>query len=139
MTETAAAELAPGPVRVVMIVLSLLNAIGAAGGAAMLLTSGLGDLDVGATRLGTLGFTNWVPGGVALALGVAVPMALAGVLVWAGHPWGPTVLLLAGLALMAWIVVQVTFIGFGSWLQPLYFVIGAACTGGGMLLVRAAG
>ena len=63
-------------------------------------------------------------GGVFLALGVAVPMALAGPLLWANHPWGPMITLLAGLALMSWIVVQVTLIGFGSWLQPTFFVVG---------------
>lgn len=52
---------------------------------------------------------------------------------------GPVRVVMIVLSLLTWIVVQVTFIGFGSWLQPLYFVIGAACTGGGMLLVRAAG
>ena len=138
MTDTAV-ELAPGPVRVVMIVLALFTAIGAVGGAAMLIGSGMGDEDITATRLGPLGFTSWVPGGIFLALGVAVPMALAGILLWANHPWGPMITLLAGLALMSWIVVQVTFIGFGSWLQPTFFVVGAAAVGGGMLLIRATG
>lgn len=105
----------------------------------MLIGWGLGEEDVTATRLGPLGFTSWVPGGVFLALGVAVPMALAGVLLWANHPWGPMITLLAGLALMSWIVVQVTIIGFGSWLQPTFFVVGAAAVGGGMLLIRATG
>lgn len=134
----SALDFAPGAVRVVMIVLTLLNAVGAAGGAVMLIGWGLGDVDVAGTRLGPLGFTSWAPGGVLLAAGVAAPMALAGVLLWANHPWGPLVTLLAGLALMSWIVVQVTLIGFGSWLQPLYFVIGSAVVGGAMLLIRAA-
>ena len=134
----SALEFAPGAVRIVMTVLVLLNALGAVGGAVMLVGPGLGDVDVTATRLGPLGFTSWAPGGAFLALGVALPMALAGVLLWANHPWGPLVTLLAGLALMSWVVVQVTMIGFGSWLQPLYFVVGAAVAGGGMLLIRAA-
>ncbi len=128
---------APGDVRVVMIILTLVNAVRAAGGATMLIGSGLGDSDIADTRLGSLGFTSWAPGGLFLAAGVAVPMALAGVLLWANHPWGPLITLLAGLALMSWIVVQVTLIGFGSWLQPLYFVIGSAVAGGAMLLIRA--
>ena len=92
-----AVGLAPSWVRVVLIALSLLTAVGAAGGAAMLITKGLGDWLVTDTRLGALGFTSWAPGGVLLALGVAVPMAVAGVMIWANHPWGLMVALLAGL------------------------------------------
>ncbi|WP_149202855.1 hypothetical protein [Actinotalea subterranea] len=135
MADTALA-FAPGPVRVVVIVLALLTSVGAVGGGWMLMSVGLGDQDVTSTRLGQLGFTSWVPGGLFLIAGVAVPMAVAAVLLWAGHPWGPLVALLAGLAQVAWIVVQVTLIGFGSWLQPLFLLVGAAVALGAMLLIR---
>ena len=127
---------APGPVRVVLVALSLFTSVGAIGGAWMLVAKGLGDVDVTTTRLGTLGFTSWAPGGLALAAGVAVPMAAAGILLWAGHPWGPLVALLAGLAQVVWIVVQVTLIGFGAWLQPAFLLVGAAVAFGAMLLIR---
>lgn len=129
---------APGPVRVVLIALTLFTSVGAVGGAWMLMTSGMGDVDVTTTRLGPLGFTSWVPGGLFLLAGVAVPMALAGVLLWSGHPWGPLVALLAGLAQVAWIVVQVTLIGFGSWLQATFLLVGVAVALAAMLLIRAA-
>lgn len=132
----SAIALAPGPVRVVLVVLTLVTSLGALGGGWMLISTGLGDVDVTTTRLGTLGFTSWVPGGVALLLGVAVPMALAGVLLWTGHPWGPLVALLAGLAQVAWIVVQVALLGFGSWLQATFFVVGMAVAAAALLLVR---
>lgn len=136
MPESAVA-LAPGPVRVAVIVLALLNVVGAVGGGVMLMGPGLGNADITTTRLGPLGFTSWAPGGVLLILGVAAPMALVGTLLWMNHPWGPLIALLAGLALVCWIITQVTLLGFVSWLQPLYFVIGVAVAGGGMLLVRA--
>ena len=132
-----AVGLAPSWVRVVLIALSLLTAVGAAGGAAMLITKGLGDWLVTDTRLAALGFTSWAPGGVLLALGVALPMAVAGVMVWANHPWGLMVALLAGLALMCWIVVQVTMIGFSTWLQPVFFLVGGALASFAMLVIRA--
>src|SRR5674536_123846 len=96
MTEDAVG-LAPPWVRVVLIGLALFTAVGAAGGAVMLITNGLGDWVVTDTRLGALGFTSWAPGGVMLALGVSLPMAVAGAMVWADHPWGLMVALLAGL------------------------------------------
>lgn len=132
-------DLAPGPVRVVLIVLTLLTVVAAGGGAAYLLGAGttLGTTDIADTRLGPLGFGTWAPGGVFLAVGVALPMLAAGVLLWAGHPWGPLVALLAGLALACWIVVQVALIGFSSWLQPALLVVAVTVAGGGMLLVRA--
>jgi hypothetical protein len=34
-----------------------------------------------------------------------------------------------GVALMIWIVVQISMIGLGSWLQPLYFAVGLAIVG----------
>jgi len=38
--------------------------------------------------------------------------------------WATTILY--GLVLMGWIATQVVMIGFGSWLQPLYFGVGLA-------------
>ena len=93
----SALGLAPAGVRAVLIAQALFTAVGAAGGAVMLITKGLGDLAVTDTRLGALGFTSWAPGGVMLALGVSLPMAVAGAMVWADHPWGLMVALLAGL------------------------------------------
>lgn len=130
-------DLAPGVVRVVVVVLALVTAVGAAGGAWSLIVTGMGDVDAGATRLGTLGLTSWVPGGWALVAGVSVPMAVTGLLLWTGHAWGPLLAILSGMALVTWIVVQVTYIGLVSWLQPTFLLVGAAVAAGGVLLVRA--
>lgn len=129
--------LAPGGVRIAVVVLTLFNTLGAASGAYMLITQGLGSWPISQSRLAQLGFTSWAQGGIALVVAVCVPMLVAGVLVWAGHPWGGVVTLGAGLVLVCWIVVQVALIGLASWLQPTYFVVGVAVAAGGLLLVRA--
>ena len=102
------------------------------------MTAGMGGQAITVTRLCTLGLTGGAAGGVVLALGVSVPMAVAGAMVWADHPWGPMVALLAGLALICWIIVQVTVIGFSTWLQPVFFLVGATVTSFAMLVIRAA-
>jgi hypothetical protein len=68
---------------------------------------------------------GWLSGGLALALAVAVPMSAACWLLLIGHPRGRTVAFFAGVALMAWIVVQVLLIGYQLLLQPLMFILGA--------------
>lgn len=68
---------------------------------------------------------GWFLGGVALALIVALPMSVAWAMLLTRHPRGRTAAFLAGLALMAWIVVQVLLIGYQLFLQPLMFVAGA--------------
>ena len=95
--------------RAVLIAQALFTAVGAAGGAVMLITKGLRDLAVTDTRLGALGFTSWAPGGVMLALGISLPMAVAGAMVWADHPWGLMVALIgAAVASFAMLVIRAT-------------------------------
>jgi len=38
---------------------------------------------------------------------------------------------------MCWIVVQVTMIGFSTWLQPVFFLVGGAVASFAMLVIRA--
>lgn len=132
-------DLAPSWLRIALIVTEIVTAVGAVGGAVMLIgqAGAVGFPDVGDTRLGALGFRSWAPGGALLALVVTGPMTAAAVLSLLHHPWAGLVTLLAGLALVCWIVVQVTFIGFASWLQPAFLLVGIAVALGGMSLVRA--
>lgn len=73
-----------------------------------------------------LPFQSPVLGGVALAAIVAVPATLALVLTLRRHRLAADAHPLAGGALMAWIVLQVGFIGLVSPLQPFMFTLGAA-------------
>lgn len=43
-----------------------------------------------------------------------------------GKHWAWSASVALGVALMIWIVVHVSMIGLGSWLQPLYFGVGLA-------------
>jgi hypothetical protein len=78
-----------------------------------------GSLDLGSTVNNRLPLRSPVLGGVALLLIVAVPMALAAVAAWRGAPGAPTLLLLAGTALVSWILVEIAFIRTFAWLQPV--------------------
>jgi hypothetical protein len=105
--------------------LEVLLAIGAFGGAAGLI-SGAIDLQESTTDLP---LQSPVLGGVALGLinGVLPTVAVMGALT--RRSWAPLAHLAVGAALIGWIVVQVGFIGFGSWLQAFYALYGAAITG----------
>ena len=78
-------------------------------------------------------------GGVALAVLVAIPATLAFVAIWTGRSWSTVANLVVGALLMGWIVVQVGFIGLGSWLQPVMFVWGGAILALGALERRRTG
>jgi CHASE2 domain-containing sensor protein len=73
-------------------------------------------------------FTSWVWPGVALAVVVGLPMLVAVVAEWRRAPRAPYVSLAAGVALMTWITVQVALIGYQTWLQPTFFLVGLAVT-----------
>ncbi|MCW2622716.1 MAG: hypothetical protein JWL64_2318 [Frankiales bacterium] len=97
-------------------------AVAAAVGAVGLVT---GSLDVGpaATRLPA---DSPVLAGVALAVAVAAPMALAAVRLRSGDPRGPGTAVAAGLLLMSWILAQAAILQELSWLQPVCFLYGLA-------------
>ena len=54
-------------------------------------------------------------------------MTIAAVAAWRGPPWADAAVVLAGLALDGWIVVEVAVIRTFSWMQPV-------CAGYGALL-----
>jgi hypothetical protein len=84
----------------------------------------VGGIDFGAEITARLPWQSTSLAAAALAVGVAVPMTAAAVLVARRSPAAPTALLAAGLLLAGWIVVQLLFIRTFSWLQPVCFAYG---------------
>jgi hypothetical protein len=85
-----------------------------------------GGIDFGPTVNDRLPWQSTALAGVALLLGVAVPMTLAAVAVWRGTPHAASAAVLAGLMLVGWIVVQLAVIRTFSWLQPVCVLLGLA-------------
>lgn len=105
-----------------MIVAELVLAVGAFAGSVGLVAGGI-DLGDAADDLP---FASPVFGGVALAVVCGIwPTALA-IAAWRQRRWATAGHLLVGLALVGWIVVQVAFIGLGSWLQVAFATFGVA-------------
>ena len=86
----------------------------------------MGWMDFGATNNARLPFASPVLAGAALAALVGVPMASSAVEAWQGADRAEVMAVGAGSLLVGWIVVQVGVIRSFSWLQPTYFVTGAA-------------
>jgi hypothetical protein len=106
-------------------------AIGAAYGTIMLITDGW-RLDRG--MLQHLPIDTWVVPGIALAVLVAVPHLIAGVLVAIGHHLARGVSLLAGAVLVAWIIGQIALIRQYFVLQPVMAACGLLTIGLAYLL-----
>lgn len=81
-----------------------------------LISNGLGMPDEWLERMP---WHSWDFGGWALLLTVALPQALALVLVLRRHAWAGVVGFLAGAALIAWIVVQLIVMQRYFFLQPV--------------------
>jgi hypothetical protein len=103
-----------------------LMAVAAYAGVVGLMT---GVLDMGTLLNGRLPLGSPVLGGLALLLIVALPMTVAAVAAWRGLPWADAGVVVAGLALVGWIVVEVAFIRTFSWMQPVCAVYGALLAG----------
>lgn len=97
-------------------------AVSAFGGALGLM---FGAIDFGATTTGRLPFDSPVFAGIALAVVVGLPALAAAWFAARNEDRTDASAVVAGLALMAWIVVELATIRSFSWLQPLYFVLGA--------------
>ena len=119
--------------RRVLIVLAVLNSVGALAGAWGLAT---GFLDLGQTLTGRLPFGSPVFAGVALGLLVALPNgALAAVALRRGRHTG-LVGIAVGAAMVVWILVELAFIRELSFLHPLYSVVGLLMVWAGVRVVR---
>jgi pimeloyl-ACP methyl ester carboxylesterase len=103
-------------------VVAAVNALAAWGGAVALV---VGVLDFGDTLDDRLPFDSVVLAGIALAVVVAIPLSVLAAAAWTGHPRTEQLCLVAGIALIAWIVVQILFLWSLSTLQAVYLGVGA--------------
>ena len=85
-----------------------------------------GAIDMGATLDQRLPLHSPVLAGIALALIVGVPTTVVAVLAWRGDPRVGRATVAAGLALIAWIVIEIAFIRELAFLQLFYAGAGAA-------------
>ena len=71
-------------------------------------------------------FTGWTLPGLALLIGVALPQLTAAALIAASHRWALAASYLAGLAVIAWIAVQLLVLQRYFFLQPVIAGFGLA-------------
>lgn len=102
--------------------LAAVNAVAAWAGAVGLL---VGWIDFGARLDRRLPFDSLVLAGVALAVGVAVPLTALARAAWTRSARTDDLALLTGLLLIGWIVLQVLVLQSFSLFQPIYLAIGA--------------
>lgn len=108
--------------------------VSALGGAIAL---GTGLMDMGVAVETRFPFHSSVLAGIALAMVVALPMAVAAYLSWTGSVHAAGAAMTAGALLVGWIAVQVAVIRTFSWLQPAMALAGALVFLGGLLIHRA--
>ncbi len=119
--------------RVVLLLLAVLNTVGALAGAWGLAS---GSLDLGSTVNERLPWQSPVVAGAALALLVALPNAvLAAVALRRGRYTG-LVGIAVGAALVVWILVELAFIRELSFFHPLYVAVGLVMIWAGFRVVR---
>jgi hypothetical protein len=101
--------------------LAILNAVAALAGAGGLVS---GILDLGPEVTGRLPFGSPVLAGLALGAFVGLPNLALSALAIVRHPLAAPASAAVGLALIVWIVVQLTIIRELSFFHPLYVVVG---------------
>jgi hypothetical protein len=82
-----------------------------------------GELAMPTEWLGQTFETYRIPG-LILAIVVGGTMAAAGRVVWTDRRYARDASLGAGLVLIGWLFFQVVIIGYQSWLQPMFFLLG---------------
>ena len=113
-------------------ILTLFIAVGAIGGAVMMLMDPTGVSWGGEPMLEILRakmpwpelfFRDFIPSGFALLAVNGLPQLLAALMLFKKHPWAYRVALACGLILMLWIVLEWYVWGFVA-LSNIYFVLG---------------
>jgi hypothetical protein len=97
-----------------------------------------GGISFGDTIDARLPFGSSFLAGLALLAVVAVPMTVASVAAGRGIRYGSDIVFGAGLALVAWIAVELAFIKAYSWFHPTYLVAAIVVLGLGWLMNRTA-
>jgi hypothetical protein len=107
--------------RIALVAVEGFVALGAVYGSILLITDAW-QLD--REMLRQLPVDTWVVPGVALAVLVAVPNLIAGVLAAIGHRWALKVSMVTGGVLVGWIIVQIAVIQQFFYLQPVMGICG---------------
>lgn len=109
--------------------LALLQAfigLGAVIGGALLIISPSGRLlNLPLELLEPSPFADYFVPGLVLFTLIGLDSLVGGVASWLRWHYAGELALVLGATLMVWILVQVHFIGYANWLQPLYFALGA--------------
>lgn len=108
--------------RKILIVLEVLVGLSEVAGGVGLIT---GTITFPDTVLQSTPFSSFLIPALVLGLILGGTTLVAAVLLASHHPLGVLVSLAAGCLLIGWVVVQVTMIGYISFLQPLMFSLGA--------------
>lgn len=103
--------------------IALFLAVGAIFGGTQLLRNGF---SMPVSWLSNTPFTGWTLPGLALLIGVAVPQLAVVVLILTSQRWALAASYLAGLAVIAWIVVQLLVLQRYFFLQPVIAGLGLA-------------
>ena len=119
--------------RRMLVLLAVVNSVGALAGACGLAT---GFLGLGPTLTGRLPFGSAFFAGVALGLLVAVPNGALAVVAWRCGRQTGLVGILVGAAMVVWILVELAFIRELSFFHPLYATVGLLMVWAGFRVVR---
>ncbi len=110
----------------VLLVLLVVQAVGAIGGGAVLVVSPDGTLmRMPVSQLEGSPFDSFLVPGLILLLVLGVAPAVAAVGLWLRRPWAWWLAGVVGCGLLIWIVVEMTIIDY-HWLMPTYLVMGLA-------------
>ncbi len=96
-----------------------------------------GAADVPVAWLDGSPFSTYTMPGIVLLVVVGGSAAVGAVAVFAQKPFARRSALAAGVVLLGWIGVQVSIIGYVSWLQPTMAVVALVIVALGLLLPRA--
>lgn len=126
----------PGTERLLLGLLLFQGASALFGGAMLVLDPSGAALDLPVALLGGSPFGSYRVPGVILFAVLGVGPCFVAYAVWSGRSWARTGSVLAGLALVTWIGVQLALIGYQPWppppwpsLQVVYGAIGVAIFG----------
>jgi hypothetical protein len=109
--------------RIALVVLEVLMGLAAVGGGLDLVLTNGQLIRMPAELLEGSPFGSYfIPALVLLAVGMANLASAAAVLL--RNRWGAPASVVVGITWMGWFVVQVDIVGFLTWQQPAYFVVG---------------